>query len=102
MKGEKAMDITVDAFETRVDDLANDFFSKNVNTENISDKREKTYKYYAITGNLYSSSFLSDCEDELQKFGETFVFREWQAKTLISLAGAKKYKRRGSLGYIVS
>lgn len=101
MKGEKAMDITIDAFETRVDDLANDFFSK-VNTENVSDKREKTYKYYVITKSLYASSFLSDCEDELQKYGETFVFREWQAKALINLAGAKKYKRRGSLGYIVS
>lgn len=95
------MDITIDAFETRVDDLANDFFSKKV-TENVSDKREKTYKYYIITKSLYASSFLSDCEDELQKFGETFVFREWQAKALINLAGAKKYKRRGSLGYIVS
>lgn len=93
------MDITMN-------ELLDDIFGTTTETEEHlyeenTNKRTLNTKYLKFVGNMYSATFLAECEQELQKFGQTFVFRQWQAELLMKYGPAKKFKKKRNLGYIV-
>lgn len=92
------MDITMNEL---LDDIFGTTTEEHLYEENTNIKRTLNTKYLKFVGNMYSATFLAECEQELQKFGQTFVFRQWQAELLIKYSPAKNFKRKRNLGYIV-
>lgn len=92
------MDITMNEL---LDDIFGATTEEHLYEENTNIKRTLNTKYLKFVGNMYSATFLAECEQELQKFGQTFVFRQWQAELLIKYGPAKNFKRKRNLGYIV-